>query len=141
MSITDDEAPIHELGCDDVTGVTDAGQSYGTVGAGSLSLAQHVFIDNSGESDGAGLVYTVHMGQAAVDVSSDFSYINLQPPPSDPLEQPGDRVSIIITTVSWMAPNPSGNYTCFYLTLSISADRAPIQALDPVHLSSCDDAD
>jgi hypothetical protein len=133
VSITDDEAPIHELGCDDVTGVTDAGQSYGTVGAGSLSLAQPVFIDNSGESDGAGLVYTVHMGQAAVDDSSEFLYMNSQAAPDGALGQSRDSDGNMITTVTWTATDSSGHSTSCDLTVSITDDEAPIHEL------GCDD--
>ena len=59
------QPPQLQSGCDDVTGVTDVHRNYGTVGAGSLSLPQPVFIDNSGDD----LMYTVHMGQAACTAS------------------------------------------------------------------------
>ena len=125
VSITDDEAPTLQSGCGDVTGVTDPGASFGTTGAGSLSLPQPVFVDNSGETDGAGLVYTVHMGQTAVVDTSEFAYMNSAAAPDSTLGQSRNDDGSMITTVTWTATDSSGHSTSCDLTVLITDDEAP----------------
>ena len=120
--ITDDQNPSIDSGCEDVSGTTDDGQNYGTIGQSSLALPQPVFTDNSGET----LTYTKQMGTANVDDSSQFLYALSQAEPNGAHGQSHDGSGMLITTVTWTATDSTGLSASCTLSVTIADDEQPV---------------
>ena len=110
VTINDDESPtLEDCSGLDVVGVTDDGESYGTVGAlTSVPLVYPTVSDNSGEV----LTVVAKVGGVVIDESTEFAYV-------------GDGETAVVTTLTYAVVDSTGLESTCDVTVTINDDESP----------------
>ena len=109
VTINDDESPtLEDCSGLDVVGVTDDGESYGTVGAVHVPLVYPTVSDNSGEE----LTVVAKVGGVVIDGLTEFAYV-------------GDGETAVVTTLTYAVVDSAGLESTCDVTVTINDDESP----------------